>query len=127
MKRLLLTLTAAAALAALARPAIAEQRVLLGGDRANRVALRHARGMSWHANYYHTAWGTPVALVVPPTSNMQVKWGWGVAQSSMAPIYHQFYRADPGDLQGGGGLLQPTPQWPSHTDQFGVYYVRGPW
>ena len=24
-------------------------------------------------------------------------------------------------------VLRPTPPWPSHTDQFGYYYVRSPW
>jgi hypothetical protein len=28
---------------------------------------------------------------------------------------------------GGGAEIHPTPYWPSHTDQFGVYPVRGPW
>jgi len=97
------------------------------GDLANRIAVRHARGLPWHGNYYHTTCGAPVSLVVPPTSHMQVKWGWGVAQSETRPIYHQFHRAYPGDRYGGGSALLPTPQWPSHTDQFGVYYVRGPW
>lgn len=97
-------------------------------DRANRVALRHARSLPWHGDYYYTPKGVPVSLIVPPTAQMQVKWGWGVAQSDMSPIYHQYYRAYPGGLEGGAGTsLQPTPQWPSHTDQFGVYYVRGPW
>lgn len=97
-------------------------------DRANRVALRHARSLPWHGDYYYTPKGVPVSLIVPPTAQMQVKWGWGVAQSDMSPIYHQYYRAYPGGPEGGAGTsLQPTPQWPSHTDQFGVYYVRGPW
>jgi hypothetical protein len=35
-------------------------------------------------------------------------------------------RAWPGPYAGGYGFLG-TPNWPSHTDQYGVYYVRGPW
>ena len=27
----------------------------------------------------------------------------------------------------GGGVFKATPYWPTHTDQFGVYPVRGPW
>ena len=51
----------------------------------------------------------------------------GVAQSEMVPIYHQFHRDYmPGASYGGSPIL-PTPLWPSHTDQFGVYPVRGPW
>lgn len=94
---------------------------------ANHWGYRFAATQPWHANYYHTAYGHPVALVVPPTSNMQVKWGWGVAQSESVPIYHQFQRAYPGPFGGGAFPLSPTPRWPSHTDQFGVYYARGPW
>ena len=45
----------------------------------------------------------------------------------MTPIYHQFRRSYPGPFAGGGQGFYPTPTWPSHTDQFGVYYVRGPW
>ncbi|MGE0756987.1 MAG: hypothetical protein AB7O38_08205 [Pirellulaceae bacterium] len=100
---------------------------LSAGERANRVAMRFSRTIPWHANYYHTAYGQPIGLVVPPTANMQTKMGWGVSQDEMVPIYHQAQRAYGGF---GGGLVQPlypTPAWPSHTDQFGVYYVRGPW
>ena len=83
--------------------------------------------MSWHANYFHTATGMPVALVVPPTATMQTKWGWGVSQGTMTPIYHQFQRPYWGGGDGGSGELMGTPAWPSHTDQFGVFYIRGPW
>ncbi len=98
-----------------------------GESWANRTALRHARTMPWHANYYHTAYGSPMGLVVPPTANMQVKMGWGVSQSEMVPLYHQYYRAYPGDGNGSSTTFRHTPNWPSHTDQFGVYYIRGPW
>ena len=80
----------------------------------------------WAGNYYHTMWGQPVALVVPPTAELQTHWNWGVAQTSITPIWPQFSRAYPGSYYGGRGFL-PTPRWPSSTDQFGVYYVRGPW
>jgi hypothetical protein len=94
-------------------------------------AAQQSAVRSWHAGYYHTAWGQPVALMVSPHARMQTRWSWGVAQSTMLPIYHQYERPYPGpayDAAGatGGGLL-PTPRWPSHTDQFGVYYIRGPW
>ena len=97
-------------------------------QRHDRWALRFARTQAWHGGYYHTAWGQPIALVVPPTAQMQTRMGWGVSQNTMTPIYHQFRRPYPGDFEGGGeNLFSPTPQWPSHTDQFGVYYIRGPW
>ena len=90
--------------------------------RYDRWAARHARGMSWHSQYYHTATGLPVALIVPPTAHMQTSWGWGVAQNTMTPIYPQFRRSYPGGGAdyGAGGVLMPTPNIPSHTDQFGV-------
>ncbi len=100
-----------------------------GGRRAiaSRWGYRHAQTRPWHGGYYYTQKGAPVALVVPPTAQSQMFWGWGVAQSGTRPIYHQFARPYPGESAGGADQLYPTPAWPSHTDQFGVYYVRGPW
>lgn len=97
------------------------------GRHADRWAYRHAQGMSWHAPYYNTTTGAPIALVVPPTAHMQTKWGWGVSQGTMTPIYHQFGRRYAGESGSTMNSLQGTPRWPSHTDQFGVYYIRGPW
>lgn len=81
----------------------------------------------WHGPYYHIQYGQPVALVVPPTAHMRQTYSWGVSQNKMMPIHHQFGRSasSPGALPHGS--FRPTPAWPSHTDQFGVYYVRGPW
>ncbi len=92
-------------------------------------ARRMAATRPWNANYYNPAYSyQPMALVVPPTASMQVRWGWGIAQSESVPLYHQFGRPYPGPgANAGGGPFYPTPYWPSHTDQFGVYYVRGPW
>lgn len=87
----------------------------------------HAQQTPWQGRYYHTDWGSPIALVVPPTAAFQTRWGWGVGQTTAVPIYHQFARPDPGPYEPGGPPFQSTPWWPSHTDQFGVYYVRGPW
>jgi hypothetical protein len=97
------------------------------GAQADRVAARHSQSMPWHGSYYNIGWGSPIALIVPPTAHMQTNWGWGVSQSTMTPIYHQFQRAYPGDSEGGANAFQATPFWPSHTSQFGVYYVRGPY
>lgn len=96
---------------------------------ADVTAARHAQTLSWHGPYAHTGFGTPVALVVPPTAHMETNWGWGVSQGSMTPIYPQFSRRFPGDMGAGatGSGFAPTPYWPSHTSQFGVYYGRSPY
>jgi hypothetical protein len=96
--------------------------------RADRLARWNAAQRPWHGPYAYTPYGVPLALVVPPNAKMHTSWSWGVAQSEMVPIWHQFYRDYPGEMAGGGAPgFQPTPYWPSHTDQFGVYPVRGPW
>jgi len=100
---------------------------------ADWIAQQQANTRSWHAGYYDTQYGAPLALVVPPTVRTQTRFGWGVNQTTMLPIYHQYDRPYPGAVGGGEGAysattaLRPTPRWPSHTDQFGVYYIRGPW
>jgi len=93
---------------------------------AERWAARHSNSTSWHGGYYHTAYGRPVALVVPPIATTESYLSWGVAQTETRPIWAQFRRPFPGDF-GAGEAFLPTPMWPSNTDQFGVYYVRGPW
>jgi hypothetical protein len=95
--------------------------------KADRIARYYAAQRPWHGPYAYTQWGMPVAMVVPPTAKMHTSWSWGVAQSEMIPIYHQFHRDYPGMGMIGGAEIYPTPYWPSHTDQFGVYPVRGPW
>ncbi len=86
-------------------------------------------GGEWHSGYYHTMWGRPVALVVPPQANYQTNYAWGVGNTTVTPIYPQYY--GPSYVPTVGytprpGYL-PTPYWPSDTRQFGVYYIRGPW
>lgn len=90
-------------------------------------AYNFANSRPWHGAYYNQRWGQPVALVVPPTANMRQTLTWGVSQSTNHPIYHQYGRSAnwPGARPAGNFL--PTPAWPSHTDQFGIYYVRAPW
>lgn len=90
------------------------------------VAKRKSQRRPWHGDYYHTQWGQPVALVVPPTAELQTEYSWGVTNTNIRPIWHQFRRENPGMVV-GGNAFKPTPLWPSHTNQFGVYYVRGPW
>jgi hypothetical protein len=94
---------------------------------AERWALRHAQVTPWHGGYYNTQYGRPLALVVPPTATTYSSLSWGVAHTEVRPIHHQFRRPYPGDLGAPEATFLPTPHWPSHTDQFGVYYVRGPW
>lgn len=97
-----------------------------GGLRARR-AYSQAPSQPWHANYYDPAWGMPVALVVPPTAEAQTNWGWGVGNTRVTTINHQFHRNYPGYSLYDRRAYLPTPPWPSDTNQFGVYYVRGPW
>jgi hypothetical protein len=93
-----------------------------------RIAYYQSQLYSWHGDYYHPAYGRPVALVVPPTAGRQTDYHWGVAGYRTTPIYHQFRRGFPGEIFGSGPtIFRPTPRWPSDTNQFGVYYVRGPW
>jgi hypothetical protein len=96
-------------------------------NRADRLARYYSNQRPWHGDYAYTPWGTPVALVVPPNSKMHSSWSWGVSQTEMIPIYHQFHRDYPGELGPSGYPIYSTPYWPSHTDQFGVYPIRGPW
>jgi hypothetical protein len=125
MKRLLAIVVAAAALLASGPIERAAAREL----NCKGAAACHCKKCqkSWNGGYYHTAWGVPVALVVPPTAELQTHWGWGVGNTRVTPICPQFKRNYPGDFVNGGAGFYPTPNWPSDTDQFGVYYVRGPW
>jgi hypothetical protein len=81
---------------------------------------------NWHANYAHSSYGAPLALVVPPTAQLQTTWSWGAPSMSISRIDHQFGRNYPGPAPFGAGFRR-TPVWPSNTHQFGVYYVRAPW
>lgn len=116
-----ITLSLVAALALVANVASAWE-----GPYHNIEAARRAQTYRWHHNYYHTQWGEPVALVVPPTAEHQTRYSWGVPSTRVTRIDHQFQRPYPGPY-GGGNVFQPTPYWPSDTRQFGIYPVRGPW
>ena len=123
--KITLVTTAAVAIAAMALVSSAEA----GGPaaRADRLARQYANTRPWHGQYSNTQYGQPVALVVPPTAKSMGSYSWGVSQNEIRPIYHQFGRPYPGGEAGLGNSFLPTPYWPSHTDQFGVYPVRGPW
>jgi hypothetical protein len=121
MKRLLLTTLVLLALGvSAAAPALA-------GYPFPRIVRARANAYPWNAPYYDTAWGTPVALVVPPTAEYQTNWGWGAGNTRVTPIWHQFQRPYPGPVSYDPRAISPTPPWPSDTAQFGDYYVRGPW
>jgi hypothetical protein len=123
MKRFLLIAVAAALLAVgLDAAAEAGYRTIKG-----RVSHRQAQTYPWHGGYYDVAWGMPVALVVPPKAESQTHWGWGVGATRVTPIQHQFERGYPGPGSYNRAWFRPTPPWPSSTDQFGNYYIRGPW
>lgn len=90
-------------------------------------AHNYAMDRPWHGPYYNQMYGQPLALVVPPTAHMRQTLSWGVSQNLMQPIHHQYGRGPTAPGVGARGSFRPTPPWPSHTDQFGVYYVRSPW
>ncbi len=120
-RRLILTLAAVTLLSlGLADAASAGERILVRRDRGTPST-------PWHGDYYEAAWGVPVALVVPPTAEYQTNYRWGVGGYRVTPISPQFQRGYPGPASPDGVNFLPTPPWPSDTNQFGVYYVRGPW
>lgn len=90
-------------------------------------AMNFAAQRPWHGPYHPIQYGQPTALVVPPTSHMRQTYSWGVSQNKMYPIHHQYGVSNPGYGYAPRQGFLHTPAWPSHTDQFGVHYVRGPW
>jgi len=82
---------------------------------------------TWNGAFYDPTFGAPVALVIPPTAEMQTHLGWGVGGTRITKNSIQFNRIYPGGGPYDRRAFLPTPPWPSDTDQFGVYYVRGPW
>ena len=81
---------------------------------AERILLRRsgaAQSAPWHGDYYEAAWGTPVALVVPPTAEYQTNYRWGVGGYRVTPISPQFQRGYPGPGSPDGVNFLPTPPW----------------
>ena len=97
------------------------------GSRKGAVAAQQAATMPWHGYYYKPEWGMPLALVVPPTAEAQTHWGWGVGNTRITPIRHQYGHGWPSPGYYSRQSYRPMPPWPSDTDQMGVYYIRGPW
>ena len=129
MKRMLILIALAASCFVLASSdrAFAGPPGYCGYSQADAWMYYHAHQYPWHGQYRHTSFGKPVALVVPPIANLQTHYSWGVPSSRVTPIHHQFGRSYPGGEGGAYSAFRPTPFWPSNTNQFGVYYVRGPW
>jgi hypothetical protein len=98
----------------------------INANAGHQRALAGAAVTPWHGGHYFLQTGQPTALVVPPTVGQQGRFAWGVGQNTLVPVYHQF-GSGVGMGGGGTGMFQATPIWPSSTDQFGVYPVRGPW
>jgi hypothetical protein len=127
IKQMLAVLAVAAGLSLLApTSAVAGPPGYYGYTPADGWMYWYAVQQPWHGAYYHTKYGKPVSLVVPPIANKQTHYNWGVTGTIVTPIYSQYGRAYPGEI-GAGSEFRPQPYWPSSTDQFGVYYVRGPW
>lgn len=124
MKRIVMTILILSAVVG-----IASREALAGGrhTRVDRKAMSQASRQPWHGEYAHTAHGYPVPLVISPLADTSVEYGWGVTHTEVRPIYHQFLRPYGGDVEGDGVNFHGTPAWPSHTRQFGVQYIRGPW
>lgn len=89
--------------------------------------LNAAAQRPWHGGYQYQIYGQPTAVVAPPVAHMRQTYSWGVSQNLSYPIHHQFGRSANFPGAAGNGQFRHTPAWPSHTDQFGLYYVRGPW
>ena len=97
------------------------------GPFAERWAQRRANETTWHGAYQNLGYGQPLAVVVPPTAHLRQTYSWGVSQNTNHSIHHQYGRNFPGYGYAPAAGFYHTPGWPSHTDQFGSYYVRGPW
>jgi hypothetical protein len=89
---------------------------------------QQAQSYAWHGDHSYWKYGTPTALVLPPTAAFMSNYQWGVGNTTSTPIHHQFQHQSSG-MSGGGevGGSHWTPYWPSHTRQFGLYGVRAPW
>ena len=125
MKRLILIPTVLFVLLALGlvESAQCQQRQ----TRMGAIAYDRAQTYAWHGNYYSPAWGMPVALVVSPKVRSQTHWGWGVGNTRVVGIPHQYEPGYPTPGDYDRSQFRPTPPWPTDTKQYGVYYIRGPW
>jgi hypothetical protein len=95
-----------------------------GGELLHR---RGPYGPQWNTNYYDTAWGMPLAVVVPPTVRWKSNYAWGVGGSRLNRVGAQYQVEVPGpaSIYDRRNYL-PAPPQPSDTQQMGDNYVRGP-
>jgi hypothetical protein len=100
----------------------------IDATRQHHWNYQQAQGYPWHGDYSYWKYGTPTAVVLPPTAAFMSDYQWGVGRTTSTPIHHQFQHQSFGVLPGGqGGGAHWTPYWPHHTRQFGLYGVRAPW
>ena len=132
-KMLLMAFWSVAALLAMSGSAQAQCQGCGDGGRGGLFSGNH--GPTWHGAYAHSEYGGPVALAVPHRARKHTNYFWGNPSSNTTHIRSRFHAGGGGECggygggNGGGGYaggIYPTPAWPSHTDQFGVYYVRVP-
>ncbi|KAA1261921.1 hypothetical protein LF1_44820 [Rubripirellula obstinata] len=118
-----------AGLVAVSFTSLTQQEASAGDPYAMTQVWSHnfAMDRAWHGGYQQQQYGQPLALVVPPTAHMRQTYSWGVSQNTNHAIHHQFGRSANFPGAAAAGTFRHTPNWPSHTDQFGMYYVRGPW
>ena len=95
--------------------------------RVNQWERQRANVTPWNGAYRHQAYSTPLAVIVPPTAASSRLLGWGVSKNVVAPLYHQYQLGAPQPSQAGFGPYKSLPMYPSSSDQFGAYYIRGPW
>ncbi len=88
---------------------------------------QQAQSYPWNGDYSYWKYGTPTALVLPPTAAFMSNYQWGVGNTTSTPIHHQFQHQSHGMSGGEAGGAHWTPYWPNHTRQFGLYGVRAPW
>ena len=113
--------------AGLALAALAASASLHAGDETHYghdARWRHAAPLAWPL-LQRAIW-CAMALVVPPTAELQTDYAYGSVSSRMTRINHQFQRPWPNGYWTPYGFL-PASNWPNDTRNFGTYYIRGPW
>lgn len=108
-------------------PHYAYGRAGIDATRQHQWNYQQAQGYPWHGDYSYWKYGTPTAVVLPPTAAFISDCQWGVGRTTSTPIHHQFQHQSFGGAGGQAGGARWTPYWPHHTRQFGLYGVRAPW
>ena len=108
-------------------PYYAYGRQGITATREHHWNFQQAQTYPWHGDYSYWKYGTPTAVVLPPTAAFMSDYQWGVGNTTSNPIHHQFQHQGYGVSGGAAGGSHWTPYWPHHTRQFGLYGVRAPW